>query len=227
MKPSVLFIGSIGVVSETSELQRQAYNQALKDQGLNWHWTLPTYKKLLQTSGGIHRLETLTASTGQELSEDTITKIHASKTDLAGKSIVDKKVAPRPGVVDLIRAAKESGAKVAWVTSTSKDNTGALLEAAGEQLSAEDFDHIFHAGDAPQGKPAPDIYQAALQHFGVEADDCVAVEDSINSILSAKGAGIYTIATLGENHRGTPVDNIADAVYASADSIPIRDYFSA
>lgn len=227
MKYSVLFLGSIGVVSETSELQRQSYNTAMKENGLNWEWSRPVYRDLLQTSGGIHRLETLAAATNQSVSDFDIRNIHTRKTELAGKKIVEQQVRPRAGITELIRAARAAGAKVAWVTSTSKANTDALLEAAGDALSASDFDRIFHREDAENGKPSPDIYEAALKHFNVSADQCVALEDSVDSILSAKGAGIYTIATLGKNHEGASVTNIADAVYDSAADIPVQDLFGA
>ena len=51
-----LFFGSIGVLAETSELQRQAYNTAFKINDLKWHWNVGTYCGLLQESGGQNRL---------------------------------------------------------------------------------------------------------------------------------------------------------------------------
>lgn len=225
MQPKALFIGSIGVVSETSEFQRQAYNKALRESGLGWEWSPEVYPKLLRTSGGMQRLETLAAATNQSVGRETVTKIHRRKTELAGREIVAQRVPLRPGVAELIRAARAAGAKVAWVTSTSPANTNALLEAAGDALSADDFDRIFHRDDAAQGKPSPDVYHAALEYFGLAAEDCLAVEDSVDSVLAAKGAGVYVIATLGANHAGAPVNNIADEVYDSAADIPVGKYF--
>ena len=51
-----LLLGSIGVLTETSELQRQAYNQALKANDIHYRWNTGTYCKLLQEPGGKKRL---------------------------------------------------------------------------------------------------------------------------------------------------------------------------
>ena len=211
MKVKALFIGSIGVVTETSEYQRRAYNQAMSENGMNWEWTPTTYKELLKSSGGKQRLQTLSIATQQPLTQEKIDQIHSRKTELAGQMIESDQLQPRPGLVKLIEQAKKAGAKVAWVTSTYEANTDALLRASNGALTKEHFDHIFHREDAENGKPSPHIYHKALEHFDLNAADCVAVEDSINSILSAKGAGIFTVATLGEYHDES-VDNIADMV---------------
>jgi len=214
MKPKVLFIGSIGAVAETSEIQRQSYNQALKENGVDWEWDIDVYKQLLQSNGGQDRLSTLTAATNQNLSEETIEKIHARKTELAGEKIIADKIKPRAGLVDLITAAKKEDVKIAWVTTTGHENTDAILEAFDGAITADHFDHIFHREDAVNGKPASDIYHAALKKFDMEPVDCIAVEDSLNSLLAAKAAGIFTVVAQGAYH-DEPVNNIADVVVDS------------
>ncbi len=41
MKPKAILLGSIGVVAETSDIQRRAYNTAFKEAGLDWVWEVP------------------------------------------------------------------------------------------------------------------------------------------------------------------------------------------
>lgn len=224
MQPEVLFLGSIGAVAETSDYQRQAYNQAFRENGLDWNWNQEVYRDLLQTSGGMHRLDVLAKATQTELPDDKARAIHARKTELACKNIVDEQVGLRPGVADLVKQAKQAGMKVAWVTSTSPENTNAILEASGGELQASDFDRIFHRDDAQRGKPAADVYQVALDHFGVKPEQAVAIEDSIQSIRSSKGAGIPTYATLGAFHDES-VDGIADGSYASCAQLPTQQWF--
>ncbi|MEM1118807.1 MAG: HAD-IA family hydrolase [Bacteroidota bacterium] len=211
MYPKLLCIGSIGVVTETSDYQRRAYNQAMTENGLDWNWTPETYRELLKSCGGKDRLRLLAAATNHPLSEQQILAIHARKTEIACQSIVKDKVTPRPGVVQLIKAAKEAGTKVAWVTSTYPENTTAVLEASNGQLKRADFEHIFHRQDVEEGKPAADIYNAALQHFAVAPNEVIAIEDTLVSILAAKKAGIFSISTLGAFHDDV-LDNIADVV---------------
>jgi len=226
MNPKALFIGSIGVVAETSELQRKAYNQAMSEFGISWEWDIDIYKELLKSSGGQNRLRTLSQATNHVLSDQLIEKIHARKIQLACEMIIRDKVPPRSGLVALIRKAQQEGLKVAWVTSTGNENTDAILQASNGQLEDADFDYIFHREDAKQGKPAPYIYYAALQHFRMEPSACIAVEDSLNSVLAAKGAGIFTIATLGAYH-DEQVENIADIVATSLDQLKWSDIIEA
>jgi len=214
MKPKVLFIGSIGAVAETSELQRRAYNQALKENNIDWEWSQDTYKKLLKSNGGIDRLQTISAATNQHLSEETIEKIHSRKTELAAQHIVSEKISPRAGLVNLIKTAKEDGCKVAWVTTTGTENTNAIIQASQGTLAKEYFDYIFHRDEAENGKPSADIYHKALNHFNVDASECIAIEDSKNSMLSAKSAGIFTIVTPGAYHSNESLE-IADMTLES------------
>lgn len=200
------------MVTETSDYQRRAYNQSMAEHGVNWEWSPEVYRDLLKSNGGKDRLRLLSASTNQPLSDNLIQQVHARKTQLAGEMIVADKVPPRPGLVNLIREAKKGGAKVAWVTSTYPENTESLLTAAGSQLSADDFDHIFHREDVSAGKPSPEIYEVALRHFQVDASEAIAIEDSLISLLAAKGAGIFSVATLGEYH-DEHLEHIADLVY--------------
>lgn len=48
--------------------------------------------------------------------------------------------------------------------------------------------------EVARGKPAPDVYAHAVTQLGVDARDCVAVEDSTNGIRSALAAGLRVVA---------------------------------
>ena len=52
---AVIF-GSIGTLVETSDIQRQSFNQAFKTLGLDWYWDKENYKNLLKKSGGANRV---------------------------------------------------------------------------------------------------------------------------------------------------------------------------
>ena len=50
-----IIFGSIGTLVETSDIQRQSFNQAFKEIGLDWYWDKNNYKNLLKKSGGRNR----------------------------------------------------------------------------------------------------------------------------------------------------------------------------
>ena len=72
---SILF-GSIGVLAESSEIQRRAFNEAFKEFGLDWYWNVANYIKLLQKPGGLNRIAEYS---NYNLSQNDIKKIHDLK----------------------------------------------------------------------------------------------------------------------------------------------------
>ncbi len=202
MPKTALMLGSIGVLMETSDVQRRAYNQALKEAGLNWIWTRDTYAELLNQSGGKDRLSMLAAATGTDLSAQRIETIHARKTEIACHELNSNPRALRPGVAELMKWAKARGMKVAFVTSTNQPNIDAIFQSSAGTLLKSDFDYIGSNNSVVHGKPAPDAYLSALKHLQCDAGQAVAIEDTAVSVMSAKRAGLQVIATPGEISAG-------------------------
>lgn len=76
----------------------------------------------------------------------------------------------------------------------------AVLEATG---LARFFETYVASDEAGRGKPAPDVYLAAVERLGVEPQTAVAIEDSGNGMRAANAAGLGLIA-IPIDH--TPVD---------------------
>ena len=68
---SILF-GSIGVLAESSEIQRRAFNEAFKEFGLDWYWNVANYIKMLEKPGGLNRIAEYSKF---KLSENQITDL--------------------------------------------------------------------------------------------------------------------------------------------------------
>lgn len=45
-----------------------------------------------------------------------------------------------------------------------------------------------------EGKPAPHIYLAAARRMGLEPRQCLAFEDALSGVKSAKAAGMFVVA---------------------------------
>ncbi len=52
---------------------------------------------------------------------------------------------------------------------------------------------IISGEDVQRNKPAPDVYLEAVRQLGADPRQCVAIEDSVPGVLSAKAAGIKCI----------------------------------
>ena len=100
---SALLLGSISTVADTSELQRQAYNQAFAEHGLDWRWDQDDYRAMLATSGGQSRIAGYARSRGQDADAKAI---HETKSKIFQDSLATAGLAPRPGVAAAIRAAR-------------------------------------------------------------------------------------------------------------------------
>jgi beta-phosphoglucomutase-like phosphatase (HAD superfamily) len=58
---------------------------------------------------------------------------------------------------------------------------------------------VIAAGDiVPAKKPAPDIYEWALQKLKLPPGQCIAFEDSRNGLKSSTSAGIKTVITIND-----------------------------
>ena len=57
MKYKAILFGSIGTLIESSNIQRNSFNEAFKEAGLDWYWDEQDYKILLKKSGGTKRVE--------------------------------------------------------------------------------------------------------------------------------------------------------------------------
>ena len=189
--------GSIGTIVETSDIQRQAYNEAMREAGLNWKWDPAIYSELLLQSGGKDRLSHLAAATSTSLSPAIVDQIHARKTELACERMKKEGVRPRQGVAELINLAKERGLKLAFVTTTYQANIDAVFAAVEGAFDATDFAFVASRETVARGKPYPDVYLAALNELGIESNNALAIEDTALSAMSAKRAGLKVVVTPG------------------------------
>jgi HAD superfamily hydrolase (TIGR01509 family) len=199
MALKAVIFGAIGTIAETSDLQRQAFNAAFAEAGLDWNWDIATYHELLNTNGGQNRLRAYRdadpARTG--VTDEQIVQLHQSKTKHFVELLANTPISPRPGVVELIDECQREDIKVAFCTSTSAENVQALGAALSGLLPFDKFAKIVTIDQIAKPKPAPDAYLYCLKQLGVEAEEAIAIEDSPVSISAAKAAGITTLATPG------------------------------
>lgn len=80
-------------------------------------------------------------------------------------------------------------------SSSTHDRIRVSLETTG---LLRFFEHnIFSAGEVPHGKPAPDLLLHAAAKTGVQARDCIVVEDSAAGVAAAYAAGMTPIGYVG------------------------------
>lgn len=170
----VLMIGSIGVLAETSELQRQAYNQAFLEHGLDWYWNVANYCEMLKSPGGLSRLSNF--SNGK-VSSDLINSIHEKKEFFYGQYL-ENGIAPRDGVLACLEYCRLEGIRLGFITTTSHRNVDNLSKALAGHIDFNHFEIKTTKDDVTKAKPDSEIYSFALNKFGIEPHDAIAIEDT-------------------------------------------------
>ena len=195
MLKAIMF-GAIGTLVETSELQRQAFNEAFAEEKLEWTWDKTLYWALLSVAGGRNRIRHYAQQQGQDLSEDQVISLHSKKTDLYQQKL-KAGLELRPGVARLIREALDNDIKLALASATLESNIRSIADAVGDALPLDKFDVVMNKSQVENTKPAPDIYQKCLKELGIKASEAVAIEDTALSLQAAVSAGLVTVATPG------------------------------
>ena len=100
---------------------------------------------------------------------------------------------PLPGAKELIPSLADRGYEV-WFVTSAKDEE---LEHHMAELEVEGrISGVVNSSRVENPKPAPDIFELALQKADASADETVAVGDALWDIEAANEAGIRTVAVL-------------------------------
>ena len=198
IKYKALLFGSIGTIVETSEIQRKSFNSAFRIAGLKWNWTKEIYKKLLNKSGGEERILRYAKQTKKNVNSKNIIKL---KTKIFNSYLKKNKLKLRTGVKEIIKYCKKQEIKLAFVSSTSKNNINSIFFCLRDSLNKKDFDFIGNSKLVKKLKPSAEIYKLALKKLRLKPKDCIAIEDTQISLNSAVKAKLKCFIFPGNFHR--------------------------
>ena len=114
------------------------------------------------------------------------------------KEVLRSDLTARPGVRDLIAEAQRRSLPVAVASSSLREWVELKLSVIG---LTDAFPVRLGGDDIENGKPAPDIYIKAARLIGLEASECIAIEDSPIGLAAASASGAFTICTLTDSTR--------------------------
>ena len=214
-----LLFGSIGSIVETSEIQRKSFNKAFKQYGLDWNWNKREYQSLLNKSGGKNRISRYAKKKKILVNSAYLRKL---KTKIFNNYLKKNQLKLRPGVKNLISLCKKEKIKIAFVSSTSSNNINAILYSLRNSINKRDFSFIGNSKLIKKFKPNPDIYLLALKKLKLKANDCIAIEDTQESLNSAKKAKIKCIIFPGKFHSSKKFTGAYKKVYRLNKNIILR-----
>ena len=191
-----------GVLADTErDGHRPAFNQAFDENKLDTVWDVERYGVLLEVGGGKERMTAHWNEVGwpegipeDDKRQDKVKELHLRKTDIFMDMINEGIVPLRPGVLRVIDEAIAADLQLAVCsTSNVKAVTNLVQTLMGPERAAK-F-QIFAGDMVAKKKPAPDVYNMAVEKMGLDKSRCVIVEDSGIGLGAAMAAGISCIVT--------------------------------
>lgn len=188
-----------GVIIDTErDGHRVAFNKTFKEFGYDFEWDPQYYHELLQVAGGKERMKHHLHTKGfgvpvkPEDEDELIKSMHKRKTAIFVDLIESEQLPLRSGVKRLMEESMDAGLVLGVCTTSNERSAHAV---AYKILKDINFDFVL-AGDVVKNKkPAPDIYNLALERTGLKPEECVVIEDSRNGVLAAKAAGMHVVVT--------------------------------
>lgn len=119
----------------------------------------------------------------------------------------------KAGAEELLSYLGEKGIICAIATASPVDRSERYLKKAG---ILHYFDRIISARNMKEGKPSPDVYQFAVKELGLKPEECFAVEDSPNGVISAYKAGLKVIMVPDQ---APAEEEVKPLLYALVDSL--------
>lgn len=126
-----------------------------------------------------------------------------------------------PGVVDVFNKLVEMGIDIALATMSDKTQLEIYTKQNTKMLRQMNLQErckvIGEKGCVLENKPSPAIYNWVLDQLKMSPDMCIAIEDSLEGVQSAKNAGLRVIAVRekhAENDR-KKIDKLADVTIDS------------
>lgn len=152
---------------------------------------------------------------------DAIEEITAEWSRMAREAYSDS-VELIEGAAEYLTRLKKAGVKLAVATALSRELLTPCLKRCGVY---DLFDAFYTADEVGRGKDSPDMFIAAAEGLGLECHECIAFDDVLPAIKSAKKAGLIVCGVYEKNshdHRDE-IEATADIYITAFDDAPMPD----
>lgn len=188
INPQAFIFDLDGVITDTAEFHYLAWKQIGEGLGIE------VDRELNERLKGVSRMESLErvlAASPQPIRLTVEEKEQlATRKNKVYQQLIDQ-IQPSdalPGIEALLSEIRNAGIRLA-LGSASK-NAPFVVERLG---LTDAFDYIVDAGRIQNGKPHPETFLNAADHFGVPYRACIGVEDSEAGIEAINAAGMFSV----------------------------------
>lgn len=208
-----------GTLVDTESLWRAAERKIMREFGADW-----TAEDQMSAMGAsatrvTRYMADQVAATGAERPDPALLAAMFDREML--QMFAEKPPELRPGARELLAEVEASGLPSALVSSSPRVLMTAILGAIGDHwfqatVAAEDVDHH---------KPDPMPYLRAAELLGVDAAQCVVIEDSRPGVESGANAGAFVVALQQETDIDPPTRSVIVESLVGVDLPRIASWF--
>ncbi len=200
-----------GVIADTGLYHLKGWQIVFRKRGTNY--TEEDFRRNTGKRSDIIVREVL----GEKIPQNEITEIIQEK-DEAFRQLMGQNIRSFPGVLKLITSLKEHKFKIAIASSAPMEN----IQLITQSLKIHNrFDAIISGWEVTRGKPDPQTFLLAAEKLGVEAEDCIVIEDAISGVTASKRADMHCIAVTNTTSREELRE--ADLIIDTLEEITVDD----
>jgi beta-phosphoglucomutase len=181
-----------GVIADSEPLHLRAWQQELAEEGMPL--SREEYFERYLGYDDVGMLEALTRDRGVPMTSGHITALVARKGEKL-QAMLNAGEVLFPGAAAFVRSAA-AAVPIAIASGALRHEIVQIVEGAG---LGDLFTTIVASGDTPESKPSPAPYLLAFEQLRQAAGNhldpkrCVAIEDSVWGLESARGAGLRCV----------------------------------
>ena len=200
MAMKALIFDCDGVLADTErDGHRIAFNQSFAEFGIDTSWNVEFYGRLLEVAGGKERIRHFFNKTGWPVagSDDNngyLAKLHARKTSIYRAMVTAGTLPLRKGINRIVDEAHAAGMKLAVCSTASEASVLSVMDLMGPERKSR-FQQVLAGDVVRHKKPDPEIYLLVQERLGLNAAECVVIEDSRIGMRAALAAGMNCIVT--------------------------------
>jgi alpha,alpha-trehalose phosphorylase len=201
-----------GVLADTAHLHQAAWKRLADELGLPWSDSLGEKLKGVDRAAS---LDLVLGAAAVGYTSEQKQQLADRKNGYYRKAIESFSAADLlPGALEALKRVRRAGLKVALASASR--SAGELVDRMG---IGEFFDHIVDASAIVRAKPDPEIFRRAADALGVDAADCLGIEDAQAGIAAIKAAGMVALG-IGD----AQVLREADAVLPDLAAFRLEDF---
>jgi HAD superfamily hydrolase (TIGR01509 family) len=180
-----------GVIVDSEPLHYRAFSEVARPLGITFSW-----EQYLETYIGFDDRDAFRAMLGSD--DHRLPDLVAQKAD-AFQNAVNEGVEAIPGAIELIEHVAAHLPQMVCSGASLQD-----IELVLDKLKLRHhFRDVVSADDVAHSKPDPQSYILAVEKLGLDASECMAIEDTAAGIASARGAGLWTLGLTSTSDRET------------------------